>query len=206
MSADVRPPDGSQRPQFARVVMLNEAAKLLLARSLRVNLLALDAMVQSKRGNGSVRGFDEVSSQMLGWSRDLHALLLRLGELSATVVNRTSSDAKDAHALNILARAVELSLAPLVRAAHERLSVQHTAGQLAILQGWRQIDDVLADLEQMAMMACVLSRSAMIEASSAGPELRDQLSNVSQAFNAHAQSVVDILSDLLRAMRKGKVS
>ena len=79
--------DGAEeQANFNRVAGLNEAAKELVARSYQVNLLALDAMVQSKRGGSSLRGFDEVSSQMRRWSRDLHVELERLAALSRRVV------------------------------------------------------------------------------------------------------------------------
>lgn len=190
--------------QLGRVVQMNEAAKQLLARSHRVNLLALDAIVQSKRGNTSARGFDEVSSQMLGWSRDLLALLQQLRDASATVVNRTSAATKDERLLRILANAVELSQCSRVATRYDLLARELNTAVLALRRDWRQVEEVLADLEQLGMMACVLSRSAMIEACSASAELRDQLSGVSQEFNTHAQSVVDTISALVRATSKGK--
>jgi len=59
--------DLRERADFERVISLNEAAKELIARSFRVNLLALDAMVQSKRGGSSLRGFEAFISA--GWGR-----------------------------------------------------------------------------------------------------------------------------------------
>jgi hypothetical protein len=192
--------------RFKRVVELNEAAKVLLSRSFRVNLLALDAMVQSKRGDSSVPGFDEVAAQMLGWSRSLHALLQRLGEASAAVVMGTSAAAKEQHLLRILGSAAELSQERQARAAFALRSAEQDSAAEGLRHGWRRVDELLTDLDQLGMMACVLSRSAMIEACSAGPELRRQLDDVSRDFNVHAQAVVDIISNLLRFMREGKVS
>jgi hypothetical protein len=189
--------------EFDKVVELNEAAKQLLARSFHVNLLALDAMVQSKRGQSSVPGFDAVASQMLGWSRELQALLVKLGQASSIVVSRTSWTAKDAHTLGLLRAAAEQSQSALGRAVCERLQAECATSVLSLRQDWRHVTSLLSELSQLGMMACVLSRSAMIEACSAGPELRRQLSDVSREFNAHAEAVVDILSALVRAMNRG---
>jgi hypothetical protein len=199
---DIVTPTADESHGFGRVVALNEACKQLLARSFQVNLLALDAMVQSKRGGGRVRGFDEVSSQMRMWSRDLHAKLEQLGELSAEVVQRTSLLTKEAHVLRLIGEAVRSSGHPGAQRALDECRDARDASSHALAIDWRKIMELLSDLDQLGMMACVLSRSAMIEACGAGPELRTQLDHVSREFYANALSVVEILAAALKAMQQ----
>lgn len=188
---------------FARVVILNETAKELIARSFRVNLLALDAMVQSKRGGNSLRGFDEVSSQMRSWSRDLHQELERLGELSQKVVAEASTHCKEAHLLRLL----DAAAAQSKNAAAEAALTLHRAEQLVreseMRRTWRLVRDAVGDLNQLGLMAVVLSRAAMIEASGGSPEQRAQLSDVSQEFYRNAEAVVNALKGLLKVASEG---
>ena len=76
--------------ELRRVVELNEAAKALLRQSFEINLRALDAIVQSKRGGGALRGFDEVSSQIRLWSRDLQEKVESLWALGRSAVTSAS--------------------------------------------------------------------------------------------------------------------
>lgn len=190
-----------EREAFARVMLLNASAKELIARSLRVNLLALDAMVQSKRGGTSLKGFDEVSSQMRSWSRDLHRDLERLGALSRRVLLQASVDCKERHLLRLLGRAAAESPRLAADVYRRREAEQHERdGELQ--RTWRQIADAVSDLNQLGLMAVVLARSAMIEASSGSPEQRAQLSDVTREFCRNSEAVASVLKELGRATQR----
>lgn len=193
-----------EQANFKRVAALNEAAKELIARSYQVNLLALDAMVQSKRGGSSLRGFDEVSSQMRRWSRDLHAELERLAALSRQVVAEVSTASKEGHLLRLLERAALSSSHEAARKTlAQRQAIQQDRNQI-LVRLWRKVVDALGDLDQLGMMAVVLSRSAMIEASSGGAEQRAQLGHVSQEFYRNSETVVNVLKTVLKEMKRSK--
>lgn len=194
---------GLEQLEFERVCSLNEAAKELIARSFRVNLLALDAMVQSKRGGSSLRGFDEVSSQMRSWSRDLHRELEELSRISRVVVSYVSQSSKEAHLLRLLRRAAGLSQSPLAAAVSEaRSDAQHERAN-ELKRSWRGVRAALGSLDQLGMMAVVLSRSAMIEASSGNAEQRAQLNDVSEQFCRNSEAVVTVLKALLKSVNQG---
>ena len=76
--------------ELGQVVSLNEASKSLLTRSFEINLRSLNAIVQSKRSGGRLRGFDDVSSQIRTWSRELHQQLEELGRLGRGAVGLAS--------------------------------------------------------------------------------------------------------------------
>ncbi len=179
---------------------MNEGAKELIARSLRVNLLALDAMVQSKRGGSGLRGFDEVSSQMRSWSRDLHRELEELSRLSRIVVGHASQSSKEAHLLRLLERAAASSNSPLAAHALEGRGREQLTRALELKRSWRQVRDALGSLDLLGMMAVVLSRSAMIEASSGTAEQRAQLNDVSEQFYRNSEAVVGVLKTLLKTL------
>ena len=193
---------GSEQASFNRVAALNEAAKQLIARSHVVNLLALDARVQSKREGSSLRGFDEVSSQMQHWSRDLHSALERLAALSREVVVEVSTVSKEGHLLALLRRAANSSTSPLADETRFRLEALHHGRECTLLGLWRKVDETLGDLDLLGMMAVVLSRSAMIEASSGTAEQRAQLGHVAQEFYCNSEAVVTVLKAILNQMKR----
>jgi hypothetical protein len=187
---------------LARVAALNEACKVLLERSFHVNLRALDAIVQSKRAGAALRGFDEVAGQMRTWSRDLHHELERLVECSRRVVVSTSLAAKNEQSLRLLSDAARLSSnAGAVRVRDERIEELASLDR-NILRLWREARDLLHDLDQLGMMAAVLSRSAMIEAASGSDEQRGQLGEVAREFYSNAQAVLETLQDAVKIARR----
>jgi hypothetical protein len=191
-----------ERPSFRRVAKLNEATKELITRSLQVNLLALDAMVQSKRGGSRLRGFDEVSSQMRGWSKELHEKLEQLRELSRAIVVQVSIGTKEARLVSALQRTAVLARTAIEPTLHRHFAEQ-AVRERELLQRWHEVLDLLFDIDRLGMMAIVLSRSAMIEASSGDVEQRAQLGQVSREFYAHSENVVTVLKGLIKAMRQG---
>ena len=174
---------------------------MLLARSFHVNLRALDAMVQSKRAGGTLRGFDEVAAQMRSWSRDLHRELERLGELGRQVVAQTSLAVKQEHSLRLLTQAAVASGRSDVAQICAERREQHEALDQELNRAWRNVRELLHDLEQLGMMAAVLSRSAMIEAASGSEQHRAQLAEVSREFYANSQDVIDTLQATAKIAR-----
>lgn len=187
---------------FERVGELNEAAKELIARSFRVNLLALDAMVQSKRGGSSLRGFDEVSSQMRTWSKDLHVELEQLSRLSRAAVEQASQSSKQAHLLRLIERAAAASNDALATQALDAGCQAQLERSADLRRTWRQVKDTVGSLDSLGMMAVVLSRSAMIEASCGTAEQRAQLNDVSEQFCRNSEAVVTVLKNLLKTLNQ----
>jgi hypothetical protein len=194
--------EGADRHGFGRIVALNEAAKQLLSLSYRVNLLAIDAMLQSKRGGGNLRGFDEVSSQMRAWTRELHAQLEQLNTQCNEVIARTSLLTKQQHSLRLLAEADRQSGETGLQRVHaqQRAATEELGAELD--RDWRRVRGRLADLDQLGTMAVVLSRSAMIEASTGTDEQRDLLTQVSQEFFQNSQVAVQTIKSILKQVRE----
>lgn len=193
---------GRHGSDLARVAALNEACKVLLERSFHVNLRALDAIVQSKRAGAALRGFDEVAGQMRTWSRDLHKDLERLVDCSRRVVVSTSMAAKSEHSLRLLSDAARITAnARAITVRDQRVQALAELDH-HIVRLWREARDLLHDLDQLGMMAAVLSRSAMIEAASGSDEQRGQLGEVAREFYSNAQAVLETLQVALKIARR----
>ena len=203
VTEDERADDAAMTSEhFAHVVALNEAGKLLTARSFRVNLIALDAMVQSKRVGDTLRGFDEVSSQMRTWSQELQAMVERLNNLSRQVVTEVSHSAKQAHTLRLLRLAAANDGRATLREALVAREADRDAQRRMLKKLWRQVNDCVDELSQLGMMAMVLSRAAMIEAASAPVLQLEQLAGVSREFARNSEGVVSELKVLSRQVKR----
>jgi len=186
--------------QLRRVVELNEAAKALFRQSFGINLRALDAIVQRKRGGGALRGLDEVSSQIRLWSRELHQKVECLWALGRSAVASASHLLQTRRVESFLERAVAGRGDTWASRSVEQ-SRAIVAGHLAELKtAWRRILDAIDDLNQLGLMACVLSRSALIEASTASDDEREKLVSVSRDFYKKSEEVVGIVQALAKSL------
>lgn len=101
MVAQVEPGTAGKH-SLDRVVALIVASNGLLSLSYRVNLLAIDAMLQSKRSGGGLLGFDAVASQMRAWTRDLHGQLEELNHQCYALVARSSQESRQRRVQRLL--------------------------------------------------------------------------------------------------------
>ena len=187
------------KDELSRIVHVNEVAKRLVVHSFQVNLLALDAMVQSKRAGGRLRGFDEVSKQMRDWSAELKSQLGELADLTRVCVTEASLGIKMRRTVRLLGEAARRS-----RNGDAAESAARRARDLAgectasLDTRWSRVSLQIAELTRLGMMACVLSRSAMIEAQSGAPAERVQLMHVARDFYCNSEDVLHALRTLAK--------
>ena len=110
---------------------------------------------------------------------------------------------KEQHLLRLLQRAADSSSNPVATLTFAERRATQLDREQALVQLWRKVVAVLGDLDQLGMMAVVLSRSAMIEASSGAAEQRAQLGHVSQEFYRNSEAVVNVLKTALKELRQG---
>ncbi len=202
---DRRRQELSLKEQFEVVIVLNEGAKAVLDRAFHVNLRAMDALVRSRRDGSALRGFAEVSSQMRHWSRDLYGELERLSLLTRDTVEGVSRLAKHGRRVRILQEALAQSSGAYgVEKALSGLVQRRDAEQQALRNKWGKVQLALEDLNQLALMACVLSRSAMIEASAGSRDQRARLGQVSREFSEDGEEVTRVIKMLLKHSHGGE--
>ena len=190
---------GERQGELNQVVSLNEAAKVLSRCSFEINLRALDAIVQSKRSGRRLRGFDEVSTQMRTWSRELVQQLDELRALSCEALGLASLFIRQRRMTGLMTSALASSAFPGASAMQATVSATLEGRQADLKILWRRIIAAVEGLNLQGMMACVLSRSALIEAtSSPDAEQRVQLGHVSQDFYKKSDEVVEIVRALAK--------
>ena len=191
----------SHTEELSQVVALNEASKSLLRHSLEINLHALNAIVQSKQSGERLRGFDEVCGQIRGWSRQLHAQLEALGGLGRDAVLTASGFLRHRRIVALLAAAAAETRRPEIATVVKDAQAALCARQEALRLLWRRIVEAVDDLKQLALMASVLSRSGMIEATAAESAERARLEEVAHDFYVKSEQVVGIVRLLGKSMR-----
>jgi methyl-accepting chemotaxis protein len=192
----------SSETQLEHVVAVHEGAKAILSDSHHVNLRALDATVRSLRGGTQLRGFAEVSAQMRQWSQELHAAVKQVTKLSAEQVNVVSAFEKHKRMLHLLSLGGrEPAGARLLAQGLDEAAARGREIELALHKLQRQVRGLLEELQQLGLMACVLSTSALIEAATAGDESKN-LTIVSRDFSERSQKVTENIRHMLASERK----
>ena len=190
---------GSRAVELGQVVVINEAAKRLLVRSFEINLRSLNAIVQSKRSGGRLRGFDEASSQIRTWSRELHCQLERLRGLGREAVGLASLLLRQQRMVDLLGPAARGSRNGHADGALATAESALAAHRISLRALWRRLLEAIDDLNQLGLMACVLSRSAMIEATAADAEQRPQLDELTKDFYVKSEEVAAIVRGLSKS-------
>jgi hypothetical protein len=192
-----------QTSNLAHVVELNECAKAILADTHQVNLRCLDAMVRSTRSGSKLRGFAEVSVQMRHWSRELYAGVNTGLALSAQQIGLMSAFVQKGRQVELLAAAMQEGHAQAaLQSAYARVEAELLAVVEALALSRRKMRSALEDLEQLGLMACVLSRAALIEAASGNPAERHDLTIVSKEFADRSEKVTQTIRSMLASDRK----
>jgi len=192
--------------ELGRVVAVHEGAKAVLSDSHHVNLRALDAMVRSLRAGAELRGFAEVSEQMRQWSRELHAAVQQVTSFSADQVGMVSASEKRRRLVKLLSETCrEPSANRLLAPALERAQQESETADAALRQLRRRVRATLEDLQQLGLMAMVLSSAALIEAAAGGGRRAVDLTIVSKDFAERSEKVTENIRRMLLSDRQAHV-
>jgi hypothetical protein len=193
--------------ELGRVVAVHEGAKAVLSDSHHVNLRALDAMVRSLRAGAELRGFAEVSEQMRQWSRELHAAVQQVTAYSADQVGMVSAFEKRRRLVKLLTTTCreQPSACKLLTPALEQAQVEAEQTEAALRQLRRRVRASLEDLQQLGLMACVLSSAALIEAAAGDGRRTADLTIVSKDFAERSEKVTENIRRMLASDRQAHV-
>lgn len=186
------------RTALEHVVARNENAKAIRRYAFAVSLSALSAIVRSSRAGGALSGFTEVAMQMRRWSRDLEEAVQGVAALTAAQVRTVSDCIRATRLLALLHQAAERAQdAAIVHERHAQESRHLEALRGTLRRTGQQLDEALDGIAQLGLMATVLSRAALIEASGSG-QLQHELTVASQEFATYAARVNDTITETRR--------
>ena len=193
----------SQILSLSWMVQVNEEIKKVTNLSFGVNLVALNAMLVSKRAGERSRGFGVVSSELRIFSSKLREAMSGLGLRIFDLVNEVAAMQKQSHERDHLQRAMrqgdemrEFIGASFVRKEEALLqltqSMEHERNHLL-----RHISRTL----QLCDMGTALARSAKIE-SVYGGDMSDTLKQVSGQIEGTIEEILGILIALESRLAK----
>lgn len=181
-----------------RIVRINEEIKRVVGVSVKINIMALNAIFLAKRAGTAARGFGVLSNELRVFSQDLRTCMVALTELIYSCVNEVSVVLQDIRHTRLLRQAAELapdsSVCGILR-RREQDNAAH-AQRLTSLRG--KLKRALEDAFQMVELGGVLAKSAKIEAAY-GQSFAASLAQVSGEFDGVVEEIRVSLESLRRS-------
>lgn len=182
-----------------RIVHINEEIKRVVGVSVKINIMALNAIFLAKRAGTAALGFGVLSNELRVFSQDLRNCMESLNGLIHACVNQVSIGLQGIRRGRLLSEAAGLapqqaSITRILR-DHEQI-IEQRAQQLTALR--RQLKGALEDVFQMVELGGVLAKSAKIEAAY-GQGFAGSLAQVSGEFDGVVEEIRGSLESLRRS-------
>ena len=184
-----------------RIVRINEEIKQVVGVSLKINIMALNAIFLAKRAGVAARGFGVLSNEFRSFSQDLRNHMATLSTLVYNCVTEVSTTLQDARLTRLLGRAEQQSgqavMQAIMQAIMQRCERRCDVHEENIVRLRGQLRRALDDAFQMVELGGVLAKSAKIEAAY-GQGFAASLSQVSGEFD----HIVEDIRRSLEALRR----
>ena len=181
------------------IVLINEEIKRVVGVSVKINIMALNAIFLAKRAGTAALGFGVLSNELRVFSQDLRNCMASLNRLIHACVNQVSVGLKGLRLGRLLGEAAKLApqqgAVAAVRRKHEQAN-ECRAEELTALR--RQLKNALDDAFRMVELGSVLAKSAKIEAAY-GQSFAPSLAQVSGEFDGVVEEIRGSLESLRRS-------
>lgn len=189
---------GQMDTDLSRIVRINEEIKRVVGVSVKINIMALNAIFLAKRAGTAALGFGVLSNELRVFSQDLRNCMESLNSLIHACVNQVSVGLQGIRKVRLLREAAAMSqnkssIAGVLQT--RELENEQRVQQLNRLR--RQLKSALEDVFRMVELGGVLAKSAKIEAAY-GQGFASSLSQVSGEFD----KVVDEIHSSLESLRR----
>lgn len=180
-----------------RIVRINEEIKRVVGVSVKINIMALNAIFLAKRAGTAARGFGVLSNEFRVFSQDLRSCMEKLTALVYGCVNEVSVMLQDLRFTRLLQEAGKLAPQSALSAILQRREVKDVAHREQLDSLRRQLKWALEDAFQMVELGGVLAKSAKIEAAY-GQAFALPLAQVSGEFD----KIIEEIRASLEALRR----
>ena len=189
---------GQMDTDLSRIVRINEEIKRVVGVSVKINIMALNAIFLAKRAGTAALGFGVLSNELRVFSQDLRNCMESLNSLIHACVNQVSVGLQGIRKVRLLREAAAMSqnkssIAGVLQT--RELENEQRVQQLNRLR--RQLKSALEEVFRMVELGGVLAKSAKIEAAY-GQGFATSLSQVSGEFD----KVVDEIHSSLESLRR----
>lgn len=185
---------------LALIVCVNEDIKSVVKLARRINLLALNAILVSRRAGNVALGFGVIADELRGFSKNLTVTMQTLMKLSYQSVQTVS----------LYQRHVRMN--KLILLAQEQLLTSSTIHKLQaddrrthalrddLLRTYKGLQKLIEDAEDASRFGSVIARSLKIEATY-GNEFSSLLAQIAVEFSHYIDSIPDVLQRLNRNLQ-----
>ena len=180
---------------LARIVTINEEIKAVVVRAHRINLLALNAILLSRRAGGVAVGFGVISQELRGFSRNLMQNMQALMNLSFDSIQIVSKHQRYARINDLIHQATELAQYANVTERFALAEERFRQLRLAFSDTYRKLESLVLDADEAARFGDVISRSLKIEAAYGGP-YRTLLGEIAKQFSEFINDIPVLLKAL----------
>ncbi|MGE5469240.1 MAG: chemotaxis protein [Bacteroidota bacterium] len=180
-----------------RIVRINEEIKRVVGVSVKINIMALNAIFLAKRAGTAARGFGVLSNEFRVFSQDLRTAMETLTGLVYGCVNEVSVMLQDSRFTRLLQEAGQLAPQAALTGILQRRADKNAAHREKLSALRRQLQRALEDAFQMVELGGVLAKSAKIEAAY-GQAFAAPLAQVSGEFDR----IIEEIRASLEALRR----
>lgn len=184
-----------------RIVQINESIKTVVTQARRINLLALNAILLSRRAGKLALGFGVISDELRTFSKDLTTTMRVLMNLSYSSVAIVSQFQRYSRINHILQNTEKASHHQLVQQrlifSNKKLAELETGLNKAYQDLARYIDDA----ETAGRFGSVIARSLKIEATYGGG-FHQILAQIAVDFSCYIDSIPVILQQVQTYLKR----
>jgi hypothetical protein len=178
-------------------VSINEDLKRVIAMSREINVVAINALLISKRAGDQSAGFRVVALELRAFSEKICDVMDHLGQLIFRLVRRTAELLKQEKSLALLLQTADKCQdVPEALLRHvQHLKDLHDQVQLAKEKEWQQLVLEVQRSLPLCRSAAMLSNNGRIEAAY-GNKMLDEMLQISRQIDDAISQIIDQLKHL----------
>ncbi len=185
------------------IVRVNEDIKSVVKLAHSINLLALNAILLSRKAGNVALGFGVISDELRMFSKTLTKNMEALMQLSYASIQTISLHRRHLRMNTLMASAAEQITEPAYRDYLRSSTEQAMLLRNNTLQAYEHLQILLRDAEDTSRFGSVISRSLKIEATYGG-SFSHMLAQIAADFGLFIDAIPDIIDRLNNTMRGKK--
>lgn len=185
-----------------RIVRINEDVKRVVTSTRKINILALNAILLSRRAGKSAVGFAVISNELRIFSKDLAACMKHLIKLSHSSLSVVSHFQRYKRINTLWDHTQANSHHPAVTKPLNQSNEKLHQMQQELNTAYSALSRFMDDAESMGRFGSVIARSLKIEATYGG-EFHSILAQIATEFSQYIDAIPEILNQAHHLLKKG---
>jgi len=175
------------------IVRVNEDVKIVVGLAHSINLLAINAILLSRRAGARAAGFGVIADELREFSKSLTRTMKQLMQLSYELIG-IASRRRRALRLDRLLKMTAAATGVCIGAGEEELQRDE------LKQTYQRLQSLILDALEAARFGGVIARSLKIEAAYGG-ELAATLAQIALEFSRSIDEIPDVLQTIQKRMQ-----